>query len=206
MTLKELEIIKNYLEDKNINFKYEKLQKYQELVFFWTDKFNLIGQNEKELFFLRHLCDILPVMQLIQIESNILDFGTGGGIPGIPLAIFMPDLKVDLNEINSKKIIFLKKCKYELNLTNVEIFEGDYNKLDLSSYENIISRAVTQIHKISDNLLMKMRKNSKLIYMKNSILENDEEGWLERNKEKILLDKKYEALDKSERRLIVLNP
>ena len=204
--MKELEIIKNFLEDKNINFKYEKLQKYQELVFFWTNKFNLIGQNEKELFFIRHLCDVLPVIQLIQIESNILDFGTGGGIPGIPLAIFMPELKVHLNEINSKKIIFLGKCKYELNLTNVEILEGDYNKLDLSSYENIISRAVTQIHKISDNLLMKMRKNSKLIYMKNSILENDEECWLQRNKEKILLDKKYEALDKSERRLIALNP
>jgi len=204
--LNEKLILQRFLEESDAEGVYEKLQKYSQMVFYWTNRFNLVGQNEKEHFFQRHICDILPVLEKYPIQETVLDFGTGGGIPGIPLAIFRPDIKVCLNDINSKKVIFLKKCKFELELKNVEVFEGDFNLLELENYKNIISRAVTQIHKISENILKKMSEESRLIYMKNICLENEEELWLEKHPDNIDLDEKYKAIDGMERRLIVLKP
>lgn len=94
----------------------------------------------------RHIEDSLALHEYVQHGKTLLDVGSGGGFPGIPLGIRNPQLKVSLLERNKTKCSFLRHAVMTLALSNVEVIETDVRDLDADgrSFELIASRAVAK--------------------------------------------------------------
>ena len=97
----------------------------------------------------RQLLDRLSILPFVTAD-HLLDVGAGGGLPGIPLAITLPERRFTLLDSNSKKTRFLTQCVLELGLKNVEIIHGRAERCDPAiQYRQISSRAFTAL----DNLV-----------------------------------------------------
>lgn len=119
----------------------EKLMSYLTLLQKWNKVYNLTAIRDPQEMLVKHLLDSLAVVSHIQGE-RLIDVGTGGGLPGIPLAICYPDKQIDLLDSNSKKTRFLIQAKAELGLTNSQVIHSrveEYKPQEL--YDGVISRA-----------------------------------------------------------------
>jgi 16S rRNA (guanine527-N7)-methyltransferase len=98
------------------------LRKYREEVTLWNRRLSLVGA-EGDAFVVRHLLDILAGFALFEGSGGerIADVGSGGGLPGIPLAVFLPERRFFLVERSMKKGTFLSSCVMVLGLRNVEV-------------------------------------------------------------------------------------
>lgn len=99
----------------------DNLLAYKELLVKWNRRVNLISGGELDEFVSRHLLDSLAIVHALESAHNILDVGSGGGLPGIPLAIALPDKRFTLLDSNSKKTRFLFQAALSLGLGNVEV-------------------------------------------------------------------------------------
>jgi len=125
----------------------EKLQQYADELNRWNKKINLTSIDEKD-FFTHHLLDSLSVIPELK-GTNILDMGTGGGLPGVPLAIVCEDKSFTLLDARNKKIQFLKYIKNTLSLNNIyPIHDRVENHQPQVLYDTIITRAFTSLEKI----------------------------------------------------------
>jgi 16S rRNA (guanine527-N7)-methyltransferase len=119
----------------------------------WNKIAGLISKGDEETLFLRHFCDSLQPLLLFGFKKNatILDIGSGGGFPAIPIRIFRPDLTMILAESNRKKAAYLKEVKKELLLDNVTIFNGRIEKMSKpeKGFDYIISRGVGSLTTLS---------------------------------------------------------
>ena len=97
----------------------------------WNDIASLVSKNDEQHIFLRHFCDSLQPLLLFGFKknANILDIGSGGGFPSIPIRIFRPDLTFVLADSNKKKCEYLNEVKKELVLDNIEIYNGRVEKI-----------------------------------------------------------------------------
>lgn len=100
----------------------ERLLDYVDLLARWNATYNLSAVRDPAEMVTRHLLDSLALMPLVRGET-VADLGSGAGLPGIPLAIAMPHLKVTLIDSNGKKTRFLRAAVRELALTNVSVIE-----------------------------------------------------------------------------------
>jgi len=119
----------------------DKLMSYLTLLQKWNKVYNLTAIRDPEEMLIKHVLDSLAVVPFIQ-GQRLIDVGTGGGVPGIPLAICYPDKQVDLLDSNSKKTRFLIQAKAELGLVNTQVIHSrveEYNPGIL--YDGVISRA-----------------------------------------------------------------
>lgn len=110
----------------------ERLLQYLGLMLKWNRIYNLTAIREPEKMLTQHLLDSLAVLP--HVEGHIIDVGTGPGLPGIPLALALPDSHVTLLDSNHKKTTFLRQACLELGLTNttvacarVEAWRGEYD-------------------------------------------------------------------------------
>ncbi|NVJ66031.1 MAG: 16S rRNA (guanine(527)-N(7))-methyltransferase RsmG [Gammaproteobacteria bacterium] len=112
----------------------------------WNKAFNLTAiTNEQEALDL-HLLDSVSISPFIEPFDSLIDVGTGGGLPGIPLAILNPDKEFSLLDTNSKKTRFLKQTVYELGLKNVQVIHSRVQDFaNDSGYACILSRAFASI-------------------------------------------------------------
>jgi 16S rRNA (guanine527-N7)-methyltransferase len=119
----------------------------------WNKVAGLISKADEENLFLRHFCDSLQPLLLFGFKKNatILDIGSGGGFPAIPILIFRPDLTMVLAESNRKKSIYLKEVKKELFLDKVTIFNGRVEKMQKpeQGFDYVISRGVGSLPALS---------------------------------------------------------
>ncbi len=109
----------------------EKIEKYVALLRKYNPSLSLIAKGEIENIYQRHIIDSLGILLFHDIVSNakILDYGSGGGLPGIILAIAKPDSDFILAESNKKKAAFIQTCCESLELDNVEIFPDRAEKI-----------------------------------------------------------------------------
>jgi 16S rRNA (guanine527-N7)-methyltransferase len=112
----------------------------------WNEKINLISRKDMENFYTHHVLHSLGIAKVMEFEpgTKVLDIGTGGGFPGIPLAILYPKVAFHLVDSIGKKINVVKDIYKRLGLSNVETEQVRAEDL-VRRYDFIISRAVTQM-------------------------------------------------------------
>lgn len=118
----------------------------QELYEDWNSKINVISRKDMDQFYVHHVLHSLGIAKVMAFQpgTKVLDIGTGGGFPGIPLAILFPDTHFHLVDSIGKKIGVVKDVAKQLKLSNVEPQQARAEEL-VRKYDFIISRAVTQM-------------------------------------------------------------
>ncbi len=111
----------------------------------WNSQINVISRKDIDLLYERHVLHSLGIAKVIQFKPNtqILDVGTGGGFPGIPLAILFPESNFLLVDSIGKKIKVVTEVAKALGLTNVEGKHLRAEEIDIK-FDFIVSRAVTE--------------------------------------------------------------
>jgi 16S rRNA (guanine527-N7)-methyltransferase len=137
-----LEIIKHYFNDLS-ELQMTQFAKLDEIYRNWNEKINVISRKDIDLLYERHVLHSLAIAKVISFKPNtdILDVGTGGGFPGIPLAILFPECKFTLVDSIGKKIQVVKAVADELGLKNVSSFHMRAEQLK-THYDFVLSRAV----------------------------------------------------------------
>ncbi len=128
---------------------YQQLLDYVGLMAKWNKVYNLTSVRDEKEMVSRHLLDSLAITQYIDAE-NLLDVGTGGGLPGIPLAIVKPNIQITLLDSNSKKTRFLQQVKAELKLSNVSVVHARVEQAELPKFAVVTARAFATIKEIID--------------------------------------------------------
>jgi 16S rRNA (guanine527-N7)-methyltransferase len=126
----------------------EKLLRYLELLGKWNRTYNLTAIRDPLEMVSHHLLDSLAVLPHLPMRRNdsLADVGSGGGAPGIPLAIARPEWRVTLNDASEKKTAFLRQAAIELGLPNVQIQEGRVESwTPAAGFAVVISRAFADL-------------------------------------------------------------
>ena len=118
----------------------------QELYDDWNSKINVISRKDMEQFYVHHVLHSLGIAKVTTFlpGTKILDIGTGGGFPGIPLAILFPEVHFHLVDSIGKKINVVKEVTKALSLPNVEAQQARAEEL-VRKYDFVVSRAVTRM-------------------------------------------------------------
>lgn len=140
-----MQIINKYFPELSKE-KIKQFEKLKNLYEEWNDKINVISRKDIVNLYEKHILHSLAIAKVIQFKkgTKILDVGTGGGFPGIPLAIMFPDSNFTLIDSIGKKIKVVKAISEELNLTNVNARQIRAENLN-EKFDFIVSRAVTKL-------------------------------------------------------------
>ena len=145
-------------------------QKLEELFLDWNAKINLISRKDEQHFYERHVLHSLSIGYYIDFlpETRIMDVGTGGGFPGIPLAILFPEVDFFLIDSIGKKIKVVEDLIAALNLKNISTQQIRAEEVN-NSYDFIVTRAVAQLDELLKWTSKKINKESRN-EIKNGIL------------------------------------
>ncbi|MBD2836949.1 16S rRNA (guanine(527)-N(7))-methyltransferase RsmG [Pseudomonas sp. JM0905a] len=130
----------------------EKLLAYLALLIKWNKAYNLTAVRNPDEMVSRHLLDSLSVVPFVgALGDNWLDVGSGGGMPGIPLAILFPERRFTLLDSNGKKTRFLTQVKLELKLANLEVVHSRVEAFTPAQpFSGIVSRAFSSLEDFSN--------------------------------------------------------
>jgi 16S rRNA (guanine527-N7)-methyltransferase len=146
----------------------------------WNQQINVISRKDFDTFYERHVLHSLGIAKYINFSAgtSILDVGTGGGFPGIPLAILFPDCQFTLVDSIGKKIKVVNAVAEELGLENVKAYHKRAEELK-ERYDFVVSRAVTQMPKFLPWIRNKFKKEQQngypngLFYLKGGDLREE---------------------------------
>ena len=128
-----MKLIRKYFSNLNNN----QLKKFESLFGIysdWNSKINVISRKDLDNFYLRHVLHSMSIAKFHHFSSgtSIMDLGTGGGFPGIPLSILFPEVNFHLVDSISKKIKVVEDILKKLNLKNVEIYDDRAENIDIT--------------------------------------------------------------------------
>lgn len=164
----------------------------------WNSQINVVSRKDFDTFYEKHVLHSLGIAEVIQFQNgtDVLDVGTGGGFPGIPLAILFPETNFFLVDSIGKKIKVVEEVKNALSLENV--FAGNKRAEDLTQqFDFVVSRAVTQMPKFIPWVAKKFKKKgingypNGIFYLKGGDLTDELKG-INRYKEVIELSDYFE--------------
>jgi len=172
-------IIQKYFNDLT-NEQLSQFAKLELLYKDWNSKINVISRKDIDELYLRHVLHSLSIAKLISFKDDtcILDVGTGGGFPGIPLAILFPNCKFHLVDSIQKKITVVNNVVKELDLKNVKTSCSRVETIS-EKYDFVVSRAVTNMKDFVSWIKFKINKNSfndfknGVLYLKGGDLEDE---------------------------------
>lgn len=127
---------------------WEKLHEYTSLLREWNAKINLVSRKDTDRLEVKHLAHCLTITKFLRLmpKARLLDVGTGGGLPGIPLAICYPEARFSLMDSIGKKVMVVEDMVNRLGLQNAEVIRGRVEELPKKkSYDFVIGRAVTAL-------------------------------------------------------------
>lgn len=149
----------------------------------WNDQINVVSRKDFDQFYERHVLHSLGIAEVINFQAgtDVLDVGTGGGFPGVPLAIMFPETNFFLVDSVGKKIKVVNEVKDALGLDNV--FAGQKRAEDLDQkFDFVVSRAVTQMPKFIPWVNKKFKKKgvngypNGILYLKGGDLTEELKG------------------------------
>ena len=152
----------------------------------WNSKINVISRKDMDYFYERHVLHSLGIARVRQFEagSRVLDVGTGGGFPGIPLAILFPEVEFHLVDSIAKKIKVVDSAIATLNLKNVTTQQTRVEDLD-EQYDYAVSRAVARMITFYRWVHKQVKSGGSILYLKGGDLTEEMEE----------LNKPYEVFD-----------
>lgn len=112
----------------------------------WNEKINVISRRDVENLYERHILHSLSIAKFVSFRNatKVMDLGTGGGFPGVPLAIMFPECRFHLVDSIGKKLKVIDAVKEELGLTNLYTFHSRAEQMDFQ-YDFVVSRAVAPL-------------------------------------------------------------
>jgi 16S rRNA (guanine527-N7)-methyltransferase len=161
-----MELINKYFPELTA----QQLEKYEELkplYVEWNSKINVISRKDMDQFYCNHVLHSLSIVKLYEFDEGekVLDIGTGGGFPGIPLAIFYPAVTFTLVDSIKKKTNVVQAVKDALQLDNVTVINDRFENIN-DSYNTIVSRAVAPAAKLVSLTKKAMLKGGSHIFLK----------------------------------------
>jgi 16S rRNA (guanine527-N7)-methyltransferase len=159
----QMDIIKKYFPQLSPT-QIQQFEQLQPLYRDWNQKINVISRKDIDNLYERHVLHSLAIAKLYTFlpGAEVLDLGTGGGFPGIPLAIFFPETQFTLIDGTGKKIRVVEEVKTALGLTNVHTKQIRAEELK-QHFDFVVSRAVTQLDQLinwSFRLLKKKQQHA----------------------------------------------
>jgi 16S rRNA (guanine527-N7)-methyltransferase len=177
-----MELIKKYFPELAAD-KIELLDKLMPLYTDWNSKINVISRKDMDQFYCNHVIHSLSIAKLHPFSSgqNIMDIGTGGGFPGIPLAILYPDVNFTLVDSIRKKTTVVSEVALALGLKNVNVINDRFENIT-ESYDVIVSRAVAPALKLVNFTKQSLAKGGKHIFIKGGDLSEEKKELLKKYK------------------------
>lgn len=177
--MQDVSIISNYFPQITNNQKHQFAQLgalYKE----WNDKINVVSRKDIENIYINHVLHSLGIAKVMSFKpgTEVLDVGTGGGFPGIPLAIMFPESNFHLVDSIGKKITVVKEVAAALGLKNVKAEQIRAEQLK-GKYDFVVSRAVTRMKEFYSWVNTKTKKDSKnsldngILYLKGGDLDEE---------------------------------
>ncbi|WP_091423092.1 16S rRNA (guanine(527)-N(7))-methyltransferase RsmG [Formosa sp. Hel1_31_208] len=174
-----MEFIKRYFPELT-EIQVRQFQLLEALYKDWNLKINVVSRKDIDELYLRHVLHSLGIAKVIRFkpESRILDVGTGGGFPGIPLAILHPDCQFHLVDSIAKKLKVVDEVIEGLGLTNVKTTHSRVEEID-EQFDFIVSRAVavmpTFVHWVKGKIAKTQRHELKngILYLKGGDLSEE---------------------------------
>ena len=165
-----VEVIRKYFDINSQKSK--KLELYVQLLLEWNKKINLISRQDEQNVWIHHILHSLAIAKATNLNgAKIIDVGTGGGLPGIPLAIMFEKADFTLIDSIGKKITAVQNITKQLNLTNVQAFQANSKQVK-DKFDFVTARAVTdfrKFYKLTKHLLRKGNKfdlSNGILYLK----------------------------------------
>src|SRR4051812_15858007 len=126
----------------------EQLDRYRQLLWSWNERMNLTRHTTLEKFVARDVVDSYELSKLLERGERVLDVGTGGGVPGVVVAILRPDLSISLCESTQKKARAVEEMVNELGLP-VRVYPNRAEEvLEITTFDTLIARALAPLPKI----------------------------------------------------------
>ncbi|MFY0643467.1 MAG: 16S rRNA (guanine(527)-N(7))-methyltransferase RsmG [Bacteroidia bacterium] len=174
-----MEIVKKHFKDLNA-VQLNQLEHMKMLYEEWNSKINVISRKDIEHFYMHHVLHSLAICHLDLIKENteVLDVGTGGGFPGIPLAIYYPQASFTLVDSISKKIKVVNEVASALELSNVIAIQERMENID-QSFDLIISRAVASALQLIKWTSKSLKKKGAFVFIKGGNLEEEKQSVLQ---------------------------
>ena len=173
------EIVFNYFPELT-EVQIEQFNLLEELYKDWNQKINVVSRKDIDELYVRHVLHSLGIAKIIQFKpgAEILDVGTGGGFPGIPLAILFPETNFTLVDAIGKKVKVVQEVVEGLKLQNVRAIHSRVEELD-QQFDFIVSRAVaampTFVHWVKGRIKKKSEHSLRngILYLKGGDLEEE---------------------------------
>ena len=140
-----VELLEKYFPNLSENQK-KQFSQLEELYEEWNEKINVISRKDMDSLYEKHILHSLGIAKVMEFEprTKVIDIGTGGGFPGIPLAILFPEVHFTLIDSIGKKITVVKEVSEAIGLQNVTAIHGRAEELK-GKFHFVVSRAVTQM-------------------------------------------------------------
>ncbi|ACF14271.1 methyltransferase GidB [Chloroherpeton thalassium ATCC 35110] len=151
----ELELVTYWTEKHGAelsNAQLERLWNYAEMILEWNQNVNLVSRKDAHTVMLKHILHSLTMgfFHAFKTDESVLDIGTGGGLPGIPLAIAYPETRFLLIDSVGKKINATRDMAMRLGLKNVRTLKARAEDLKKEKFHTVVSRQVTTLKKLCD--------------------------------------------------------
>ena len=138
----------------------------------WNSKVNVISRKDMDYFFERHVLHSMSILKIADLKGRVMDLGSGGGFPGIPLAIMLPEVQFVLVDSIAKKCRVMREIIEELGIKNVEVINDRAEDVE-GVFDVVVCRAVAPLRTILHWVGNKIKKGGTLYCLKGGDLQEE---------------------------------